>query len=490
MFSPRGVCDIKPIDGKIMQMAFWESDQPIVVKKRSNVRGAKGLAGMRWDEVDTSSRHRTGQRKSTKLSSLTQGARGNPKCKFISLAHLLDVDFLKACFRELKRGKAPGIDGVSVGEYEANLEENLKDLVNRLKSKRYRPQPVKRAYIPKPSGGERSLGIPAVEDKVVQMGIKKILEAIFEVDFLDISYGFRPSRSCHNALDVLDRAIMTKPVNWIVDMDIEKFFDRVDHEWLMRCLKQRIADSSLLRLIARFLSCGVMEEGRYVRIDKGTPQGGVLSPMLANIYLHFVLDLWFEKVVKKRVRGFVQMVRYADDFIVCFQYEEDAREFERWLKERLCKFGLQLSGEKSRIIEFGRCVWLKTKKVNTFDFLGFTHYCGKSRSGKFKLGRKTARDRFRRGLSMINEWLKRVRNLMEMKEWWKILRCKMMGHYRYYGIAGNMRSLNRYYWRVKRLAYKWINRRSQKKGYSWERFCRFLEFNPLPKPRIYHGYSG
>jgi RNA-directed DNA polymerase len=252
---------------------------------------------------------------STKLLSITLRAREDPKCMFTSLAHLLTEDFLKECFWELKRDKAPGIDEVTVEEYGEHLDENIEDLVVRLKAKQYRPRPVKRVYIPKPNGERRPLGIPAIEDKIVQMGIKKILEAIFEQDFVDASYGFRANRSCHDALDMIDKTIMTRPVNYVVDMDIAKFFDTVDHEWLMECLKRRIVDPSLLRLIARFLRSGMMEEGKYYETDKGTPQGGILSPILANIYLHHVLDLWFEREVKSQLKGFAQLVRYADDCV-------------------------------------------------------------------------------------------------------------------------------------------------------------------------------
>ena len=250
---------------------------------------------------------------STKLWSITLRAREDPTCKFTSLAHLLTADFLKECFRELKKDKAPGIDGVTWRKYEENLDENTEDLVTRLIAKQYRPQPVKRAYIPKSNGERRALGIPALEDKIVQLAIKKILEAIFEEDFCDVSYGFRPNRSCHDALDMVDMIIMTKPVNSVVDMDIVKFFDTVDHECLMECLKQRVVDPSLLRIIARCLKSGVMEEGKYLETDKGTPQGGILSPILANIYLQYVLDLWFEKEVKEQLKGFAQLIRYADD---------------------------------------------------------------------------------------------------------------------------------------------------------------------------------
>jgi len=427
---------------------------------------------------------------STKLSSLTQRARENPKHKFSRLIDLLTEDFLKECFWELKRDKASGVDGVTVKEYEANLEENIKDLVASMKTWKYRPKPVRRVYIPRADGKKRPLGIPTVEDKIVQMGIKRILEAIFEVDFSDVSYGFRPNKSCHQALDVLDKVIKTRPVSYVVDMDIEKFFDTVDHKWLMRCLEQRVKDPHFLRLIGRFLNVGVIEEGELIPTDRGTPQGAVLSPVLANIYLHYILDLWFEKVVKGQVKGFAQLVRYADDFVVCFQSEREAEEFGKVLERRLGKFGLKIAKDKSRIIEFGRTVWQKAQregeKVATFDFLGFTHYCDRTRKGAFKLGRKTARKKFIQKIKEMNQWLKNVRNLVELKEWWQVLRLKLFGHYRYYGISGNMPSMRVFYTKALRLAHKWINRRSRKKSYNWRQFLKFVKYNPLPLPKIYH----
>nr|AAU43691.1 reverse transcriptase/maturase [uncultured archaeon GZfos26D8]QNO53172.1 hypothetical protein NDOAJMFA_00022 [Methanosarcinales archaeon ANME-1 ERB6] len=353
------------------------------------------------------------------LMAIALRAKGDPKCKFTSLAHLLTVDFLKECFRELKRGKSPGIDGVTVGGYAKALDENIADLVARLKAKQYKPQPVLRVYIPKPNGEKRPLGIPAVEDKIVQMALKKILEAIFEQDFIDTSYGFRPNRSCHDALTELDRIIMNVPVNFVVDMDISKFFDTVDHKRLMECLRQRIVDPTLLQLIGRFLKSGIIEEGKYFEMDQGTPQGGVLSPVLANVYLHYVLDKWFENEVLPQLTGFARLIRYADDFVVCFEKEAEARAFGVALRRHMGEFGLTISEEKSKIIEFGRCACTRAKrygrKCETFDFLGFTHFCDKSRWGNFKLGRKTSRKKFRQKMADMNIWLKRIRNRVELK---------------------------------------------------------------------------
>jgi len=484
---------IKSINDKIQpNIIHWQSDYSVVSEKPMKVGGEKGIAVIQREVRDTSARHRTGERMSTKLTSITRRAKENRKSKFNSLAHLLKANFLMECFWELKRDKSPGIDGVTVQKYEVDLEGNLKDLVSKLKGKRYRPQPVKRAYIPKSDGTKRELGIPTVEDKIVQMGIKKILEAIFEVDFIDVSFGFRPNRSCHDALSAVNETIMTKPINYVVDMDIKKYFNAIDHQWLMKCLRQRITDTSLLRLIERFLKAGVMEEGKFIEIDKGTPQGGILSPILSNIYLHYILDLWFEKKVKKQMKGYVQLVRYADDFIVCCQSGNEAKEFGEMLRKRLDRFGLKIAENKSRIIEFGQNVWRKAqkekKKVATFNFLGFTHYCARGKNGKFKLGRETESTKYWQKMKAANLWIKSVRNKMKLQVWWQKLRIKLLGHYRYYGVGGNARAISLFHNEVKRLAYKWINRRSQKKSYNWAQFKRFLKYNPLPIPKIYHPY--
>jgi group II intron reverse transcriptase/maturase len=406
--------------------------------------------------------------------------------------HLITEDSLKACFRDLAQDKAPGIDKVTMTEYEANLTENIRHLLARLKARTYRPQPVKRVYIPKPNGKQRPLGIPAVEDKVVQMACKKILEAIFEVDFLDVSYGFRPQRGCHDALDDLDRTIMREKVNYVVDLDIERFFDTVSHPKLMKFLKSRIKDGAFRGLIARLLEAGAVFAGEYQPTHEGTPQGSIVSPILANLYLHHVLDSWFEYGVKKTLKGYARLIRYADDFVVCFEYEWEAKNFINLLRERLGKVGLKIAEAKSRLIEFGRYRWAKARRLGqrleTFDFLGFTHYCDHNRAGGFKLGRRTARTRMNRALKGINEWLRRVRNRGRLEQWWPILAAKLRGHYNYYGIGGNLRSLQIIGYRTMWLAYRWINQRSQKRSYNVEQYLRWLKYHPLPEPRICHGY--
>lgn len=454
------------------------------------VEGLEGVSSQLQTERDTPSTDRSGEAVITKLSVITKMARGHPRCKFTNLAYLLNEGYLARCFEELRREVAPGIDGVTYGKYRENLWENLRVLVSRLKTRQYRPQPVRRVWIPKDEKSKRPLGIPALEDKMVQLGMTKIMGAIFEGDFLDGSYGFRPGRGCHQALDALDKGIMTKPVNFVLDADIKGFFDSVDHEKLMACLRQRITDSSFLRLVVRFLKAGVMEEGQYSRAERGTPQGGILSPMLSNIFLHYVLDRWIERKLKKELRGYAEVNRYADDFVICVQHKDEAERILAAVEERFAQVGLSLSKEKTRLIEFGRYAADRAarrgEKPATFDYLGFTHYCDKTRREKFKVGRKTARKKYRRKLEAMNQWLKMIRNRVPLKEWWRLLAAKLEGHYRYYGVSGNAEGIRRYHEAVRRLAYKWINRRSQRKGYDWARFCEYLERYPLPQPRIHH----
>ena len=426
----------------------------------------------------------------TKLTRIAEIARERPKEKFTSLAHLLNAEMLAECHKELKSGKAPGVDQQTKTLFGENLHTNIETLVENLKTKSYRPQPVARTYIPKPGSKEkRPLGLPAHEDKIVQMGLSKILNAIYEQDFLDISYGFRPGRSCHDALQTLNHIIEKNKVSYVVDADIKGFFDHVDHQWTLRMLEERIKDPSIIRLIARFLKAGCMEEGKYYETEAGTPQGGVISPIISNVYLHYALDLWFDKVFKKTCRGEAYMVRYADDFICCFQYKDEAERFYQELQERLQKFNLSISAEKSKILEFGRfAAETRAKrdvgKPETFDFLGFTHYCGKSKKGKFRVKRKTSRKKYDAKIQAMKQWIKDNRN-MPIWELVKKLRPKLSGHYRYYGITDNLKMLVSFYRQTILLLFKWMNRRSQRKSFKWDSYNMFLKICGLPKPRIH-----
>ncbi len=426
----------------------------------------------------------------TKLALISERARKEPKLQFISLAHLLNERFLKECYYSLGRDRASGIDGVSWKEYGKELDENLANLVARMKVKRYKPQPAKRVYIPKNEHERRPLGLPALEDKIVQKGIARILEAIYEADFLDCSYGFRPARNCHQAINAVDKTIMTKPIGYVIEADIKGYFDNVSHKWMMEFLQVRINDPSFLLLIRRFLKAGYFEAGRIVATEHGTPQGGNLSPILSNIFLHYVLDLWFEKKVKPQTRGACRLVRYADDFICMVQYAGDAEHMEQSLRERFAKFDLELHPKKTRVISFGRYERQNAKRqnrrANTFDFLGFTHYCDTSRKGKFIVGHKTSGKKFRMKCKEMNNWLRKIRNYRKAKEWWPVLQAKLRGHYQYYGVSGNMRSLRRFYSLTLRMTLKWLNRRSQRKSFNWTSFERYLEHYPLPEPRIVH----
>jgi len=419
-------------------------------------------------------------------------ARQDPKVKFTSLAHLLDEECLKKSYRELNRLAATGIDRVSYESYGQNLDENIAELVKRLKAKRYKAQDIRRVKIPKPDGGQRPLGILVLEDKVVQRGVAKILSAIYEQDFLQESYGFREKRNGHDALRAIELIIMKGGVNYLLDVDIRGYFDNIDHKWLMKMLKERIVDRRILRLIGKWLKVGVLEEGKRTRNEIGVPQGGVISPLLANIYLHYVLDLWISKKVAKELSGGIFLIRYADDFVIGFTNREDAEKTWEILPARLKNFGLELSQEKSRLIEFGRRVYKRNKekriKTNAFDFLGFTHYMTQSRRGGVRLGRKTIGKRMRRKLIDLNNKLRKWRNVMSFRELYKHLSRVLQGYYNYYGFAGNYATLNKFAYAMEKMWFKWLNRRSQRKSFNWEEFQAVLKRHPLPKPRILKTY--
>lgn len=427
-----------------------------------------------------------------KLSSISFCAQENSSFEYMSLAHHLNVEFLKDCYYHLARNKAVGVDGVSWQEYEIGLDEKIKALVSQLKRKTFKPLPSKRVYIPKGNDEYRPLGISAIESKIVESGITRILGSIYEADFFDYSYGFRPYKNAHQALKVVGDRINGKPVNHVVEADIKGFFDNVEHDLLMEFIRIRIKDSSLLSLIERFLKAGYVDKHHLVQTDRGTPQGSILSPMLSNIFLHYVLDKWFNDVVLNHVKGYAELVRYADDFICLVQSKRDAIRILKALQNRFGKYELQLHPDKTSAFSFGRYekqnAQAENRKANTFDFLGLTHYCDKTRKGYFKVGRKTSAKKFRAKAKDLNQWLKKIRNLVLTKDWWKILGSKLRGHFEYYGVSENYRSIFKYYKLAIRLAKKWLNRRSQKRKMNWEKMNQYLLLYPLPKPRIRHNF--
>lgn len=425
----------------------------------------------------------------SKLALITTLAQEQPRLKFTSLMHLLNQEYLRECFAELNTKRAPGIDHRTVDSYtDTELTELFEHVVMSLKIKTFRPQPVRRVNIPKANGSTRPLGIPTVIDNTIQLACTKILTALFEPLFLNSSYGFRPKRNAHEAITAVNHMMMQQKVNWIIDADIQGFFDHVDHTWMMRCLEQRIVDPNFLWLIRRMLKAGVLDQGKVTPTDMGTPQGGTISPMLANIYLHYVLDLWFQGRVKSQLTGYAQLIRYADDFVIGVQYQAEAKAMLQQIKQRFMKFGLTLAEDKTSIKEFGRFAQENSRKqgwkASTFDFLGFTHYCSQTRDGRFAIKIKTSRKKATQASISQNHWLKTHRNLKKLKDLWKIIALKLQGHYQYYGVSGNFHSIQRYYRLTLSLLYKWMNRRSQKQTWNWKQFQEYLISYPLPQPKL------
>lgn len=406
--------------------------------------------------------------------------------------HVYNVPRLRQSYRALKRDAAPGVDAVTWQAYGENLEENLKDLSARLQRGSYKARPVKRIYIPKPDGRERPIGITALEDKIVQRAAVEVLNAVYEEQFLNFSYGFRPGRSQHDALDAVAVGIEWSSIRWVLDADIKGFFDTIDHSWMMRFIEHRIADRRVQRHIKKWLNAGVLEEGTWRGNDEGTPQGGVISPLLANIYLHYALDLWVDQWRRREARGQVLIVRYADDFIVGFEHKSDAERFHAALRERLKKFNLTLSEEKTRLIEFGR--WADTNrkergegKPETFNFLGFTHICGTTRKGKFCVLRITMAKKKQAKLALLTQEMRRRmhRSIRETGPW---LGAVLRGYYQYYGVPRNMRALNAFRHHILVIWRRLLRRRSQKEHrITWEYMERLAE-RWLPKPRIIRPY--
>ena len=438
---------------------------------------------------ETPTVHRSRETVATKLSCIAEKARNEKQFKFTSLYHLMNEELLAGCFLRLRKDAAAGIDKMTKEKYAENLNANMTCLTGRLHRMAYKPQPVRRKYIPKPgSTKQRPLGIPSFEDKLVQSGLVRILEAIYEQDFIADSYGFRPGRSCHDALKALSLTVENNPVNHIVEADIKGFFDNVNQEWLMKFLGHRIADKRIHRMVKRFLRAGISEDGNVTVSDEGTPQGGVISPLLANIYLHYALDLWFEKVFRRKCAGYARLIRYADDFVVCFQYKADAELFHKELGSRLGKFGLNVEPTKTKVMEFGRFAvknaLRKGERAETFGFLGLTHYCGTRRNGKgFRMKRVTARKKFVAKLKLFKEWLMKSRQ-MNTKVLWETAKAKLQGHFNYYGVTDNIRGLDRFKRETIRLLFKWLNRRGKRNCLNWRKFKEILERYPMPKPRI------
>jgi len=404
-----------------------------------------------------------------------------------TLMHYVNKQNLIEEHRQQQKGKATGIDGVGKEAYGENLEANIDDLLTRMKAFSYRPQAVRRTYIPKAGSDKmRPLGIPAYEDKLVQGVMRKVLDQIYEGKFYDFSYGFREGKSCHQAIREVNQLIMTRKINFIVDADIKGFFNNVDHEWLMRFLEHDIADKNFLRYIKRFLKAGIMEDMKYHESDKGTPQGGLISPVCANVYLHYVLDMWFDKVVKKQCKGEAHIVRYADDFICMFQYENEANAFYKTLEARLKKFNLELAKDKSKIIRFGRFAKQHSAdgKTDTFDFLGFTHINGETLTGKYTVLHRTSKKKLKAKKQNVKEWLKE--NIHgKPSDTIELLNKKLVGHYKYYGISGNYEGLLKFYRYIRIALYKTLTRRSQRAYLTWRRFRMLLEKHPIVEPRIY-----
>jgi RNA-directed DNA polymerase len=480
---------------------YRESDSPIVSKKPLNKTGDNKPEAEEAERRGLAKRNPSKQNRSqaqswmflpNELDRIRYAAQRNKKGQFISIwHHVYDVRRLKKSYNNLKHNSAAGIDGQTWKEYGKNLEENLKELSERLRKGAYRARAVRRIYIPKGDGRQRPIGIPVLEDKIVQRAMVEVLNSVYEVDFLGYSYGFRPKRSQHNALDAVVEAIEGKKVSWVLDLDIRGFFDAIDHGWLIKFIEHRIKDERVVRHIKKWLNAGVMEDGEWRKAEEGTPQGGSISPLLANIYLHYVFDLWVNSWRSRKASGDVVMIRFADDVILGFQYKHEAVKFLEELKSRFMKFKLEVNAEKTSLIEFGRYAAERRKergegKPETFDFLGFTHICSVSRKGKFMVLRKTSGKKMRNKLAELKKTM-RERLHWSIPDVGKWLSSVIVGHCRYYGVPWNGRSLSQFRSKIIRMWCMSLRRRSQKHRITWERMNRLAK-RWLPNPFICHPY--
>lgn len=424
----------------------------------------------------------------TKLARISQLSKENPDMVFTSIGHLINKELLMECHKTMDGKKAVGIDGVTKEDYGRNLEENLDKLVGRLKQKSYKPQPARKVEIPKDNGKTRPLSIYCYEDKLVQEALKRVLEAVFEPHFYDEMWGFRPNRGCHKAIQSLNVMLEKRPTSYVLDADIKGFFDHINHDWAVRFIESRIKDPNIIRLVRRMLKGGILEDYRYEKTEEGSGQGSVCSPIIANIYMHYVLVWWFKEKMQPSFRGYSGLTVYADDFVVVFQYKDDAEQFYEHLKKRMEHFGMALEENKTRLIEFGRfaeerCA-KKGRKPQTFTFLGFTHYCSHGRNGKFRVKRKTSKKKFAKKCKEVHRIIRdmRTRRLAVII---KKMNQILVGYYHYYGITDNIDSLRNFRRQMRKSLFKWLNRRSQKKSYTWEQFDDMLRTYPLAEPKIY-----
>lgn len=425
----------------------------------------------------------------TKLNRIALLSKSEPNRSFSSLMHHFNIDSLKECFYELDGKKAVGIDGVDKITYGENLDQNISELITKMKTMSYRPGPVREVLIPKEGkpGETRPLGISGFEDKIVQKMMQRILESIYEPLFKECSYGFRPKRGCHDAIRALQHYLHKNEIQTVIDIDLKNYFGTIDHEILEGILKEKIIDTKLMRYINRMFKAGVLSEGDLVMSDEGVPQGSICSPILANIYAHYAIDLWIEDMVKPNCEGKVELFRYADDAIICCQTDKDAQRIRKTLVLRLEKYKLKLNEDKTKLVSFDKRLAGQGIKQDTFDFLGFTFYWGKARtSGRTIPKLKTKAKTMRSKLNKVKDWIKDVRNKKPIKEIWKTFVAKLRGHVNYYGISHNAESVSKFLNEAKKIVFKWLNRRSQRKSFTWEQFSKYISIHPLPAVKIVH----
>lgn len=424
----------------------------------------------------------------TKLNRIAWLSKQDSKKEFECLMHLFNQESLIECFHELDKDKAVGVDGITKMAYGANLHGNVEQLMTKMKNMAYRPGPVREVLIPKEGkpGATRPLGISNLEDKIVQKMTQKVLESIYEPLFLECSHGFRPGRSCHTAIQSLIDHLYRNEIQTVIDIDLKNFFGTIEHQLMEDLLKEKIKDPKFMRYISRMFKSGVLTEGDLKISEEGVPQGSICSPVLANIFAHYAIDTWIEEMVKPACKGTIGLFRYADDAVICCQYDEDAEQIRKTLGKRLEKYQLQLNEEKTKLVSFDKRLASQGIRQGTFDFLGFTFYWGQSRTGrtipKLKTRAKTMNAKFKK----VNEWAKQIRNERPLKEIWKILKAKLRGHVQYYGVSHNADKVHQFIQGTRKIIFKWLNRRSQRKSFSWDKFLLFIAENPLPEAKIVH----